>query len=163
MIVSMNMESAALNIINAIYNLVNHPVIDVATHSQGRNRANAAGDSLEEYVKNLFADSFNLDETKRSEKTENVFSWLGNGHNPPDAMLCGGDAIEIKKIESDNADLALNSSYPKHVLLNSDPMISKACKNAENWIQKDMIYAVGVVNKRNNKLKHLCMVYGLDY
>jgi hypothetical protein len=40
-------------------------------------------------------------------------------------------------------------------------MISAASKRAENWTEKDIIYAVGVV--RNNNLKHLCMVYGLDY
>lgn len=40
-------------------------------------------------------------------------------------------------------------------------MISVACKNAESWTEKDMIYTVGVVN--HNKLKLLSMVYGLDY
>lgn len=40
-------------------------------------------------------------------------------------------------------------------------MISKAYKEYENWTEKDMIYAVGLVEKNN--LKHLCMVYGLDY
>jgi hypothetical protein len=42
-------------------------------------------------------------------------------------------------------------------------MISSACKQAENWSEKDMIYVVGVVDKNTNDLKHLCMVYGLDY
>ena len=40
-------------------------------------------------------------------------------------------------------------------------MISTACKQAENWKEKDIIYSIGVVS--NNNLKHLCMVYGLDY
>lgn len=40
-------------------------------------------------------------------------------------------------------------------------MISAACRNAEIWNEKDMIYTVGVV--KNNKLNHLSMVYGLDY
>lgn len=72
-----------------------------------------------------------------------------------------GDAIEVKKIESKNSALALNSSYPKNKLYSSSNMISKACKECEDWIEKDMIYAVGIVEKNN--LKHLCMVYGLDY
>lgn len=42
-------------------------------------------------------------------------------------------------------------------------MISKACKNAENWTEKDIIYVVGVVDKQSNNLRQLCMVYGLDY
>lgn len=40
-------------------------------------------------------------------------------------------------------------------------MLSTACKDAEDWTEKDIIYVVGVVRK--NCLKHLCMVYGLDY
>ena len=40
-------------------------------------------------------------------------------------------------------------------------MISNACKTAEEWTEKDIIYAVGVVNE--DSLKHLSFVYGLDY
>lgn len=76
-------------------------------------------------------------------------------------MLKKGDAIEVKKIESNNSALALNSSYPKHKLYADSNMISSACKNAENWKEKDIIYAVGVVD--NSKLLNLSFVYGLDY
>ena len=152
-----------MNIINAIYNLVNHPVVELVEYYQGRNRANNAGDALEEYIKDLFADSFEMNETDRLEKLSEVFSYLGNNSNPPDAMIRGGDAIEVKKIETNNAALALNSSYPKHILSSNSPMISAACKSAEEWTEKDMIYAVGIVDKTNNDLKHLSMVYGLDY
>lgn len=44
---------------------------------------------------------------------------------------------------------------------NTSHLISSACRNAEDWNEKDIIYAVGVVNR--NKLKHLCMIYGRDY
>lgn len=54
------------------------------------------------------------------------------GNNPPDFMLSGGDAVEVKKIESPDAALALNSSYPKHTLKSSSPLISTACREAEN-------------------------------
>ena len=150
-----------MNIINAIYNLVNNPVIELVSHYQGRNRANNVGDALEEYIKDLFADTFDMPETERLDRLSEVFSYLGNNSNPPDAMLRGGDAIEVKKIESNGSSLALNSSYPKHTLRSNSNMISTACRNAEKWTEKDMIYAVGVVNGRN--LKHLAMVYGLDY
>lgn len=150
-----------MNIINAIINLVQNPVTQLVNYYQGKNRANNAGDALEEYVKDIFANSFDMTETERLEKLNTVFSYLGNNSNPPDAMLRNGDAIEVKKIESDNAALALNSSYPKHTILSSSPMISSACKSAENWAEKDIIYVVGVV--KQNCLKHLCMVYGLDY
>lgn len=150
-----------MNIINAIINLVNSPITELVEYYQGKNRANNAGDALEEYIKDLFANSFNMRETDRLEKINEVFSYLGNNSNPPDAMLRNGDAIEVKKIESDNSALALNSSYPKHTITSTNQMISTACKNAEEWTEKDIIYAVGVVKK--NQVNHLCMVYGLDY
>lgn len=150
-----------MNIINAIINLVNNPVTQLVENYSGRNRANNAGDALEEYVKDLFADSFDLNGTERLEKISQVFSYLGNNSNPPDAMLLGGDAIEVKKMETDNAALALNSSYPKHIVRSDSTMISRACKKAEEWTEKDIIYIVGII--KNNRLRHLCMVYGLDY
>lgn len=76
-------------------------------------------------------------------------------------MLKNGDAVEVKKIQSNDAALALNSSYPKQILSSSNPMISNACRNAEIWSEKDLIYVVGVV--KNNALKNLCMIYGRDY
>ena len=44
-----------MNIIDAIINLVSNPVIELVEYYQGRNRANNAGDALEEYVKDLFS------------------------------------------------------------------------------------------------------------
>ncbi len=149
------------NIIDAIMNLVNNPVYELRETYARKNRANSTGDALEEYVKDLFAGTFMYENEQRLEKISNVFSYLGNDSNPPDAMLRGGDAIEVKKIESNNSALALNSSYPKHKLFADSKMITDGCRTAEDWKEKDMIYTVGVVNQ--NKLKHLCMVYGLDY
>jgi hypothetical protein len=149
------------SIIDAVMNLVNNPVTKLVREYSSRNRANNAGDALEEYVKDLFAGSFNMDETSRLVRLSEAFSYLGNDSNPPDAMLKDGDAIEVKKIESDDASLALNSSYPKHVLRADSDMISKACRNAETWTKKDMLYVVGVVKKA--ELRHLAIVYGLDY
>lgn len=150
------------NIIDAIINLLNNPVSELRETYVRKNRANSVGEALEEYVKDLFAGTFNTtNEKERLEKISKTFSFLGNDSNPPDAMLKGGDAIEVKKIETNNSSLALNSSYPKHKLYVDSQMISNACRTSENWIEKDMIYIVGIV--KNNKLKHMCMVYGLDY
>lgn len=151
------------NIINAIINLVNNPIAHLTNYYQGRNRANNAGDALEEYVKDMFANTFELPENERLEKISDTFSYLGNNSNPPDAMLRDGDAIEVKKIEAFGSALALNSSYPKHTVKSSSSMISLACKDAEEWDEKDIIYIVGIVDKNTNKLRQLCMVYGLDY
>lgn len=150
-----------INIIDAVVTLVKGNHFKLMTPTVGNNRANSQGDALEIYVKNLFADTFTCTETERLQKWSEVFSWLGNKNNPPDFMLQNGDAGEVKKIESPDSALALNSSYPKHTLKSSSLLISEACRNAEVWSEKDMIYIVGVVN--DNRLKHLCMVYGLDY
>lgn len=151
-----------MNIINAIINLVTSPVTTLHEHYFGRNRANNMGDALEEYIKDLFCNTFDEKiESKRLERISEVFSYLGNNSNPPDGVLRGGDAIEVKKIESLNSALALNSSYPKHKLYSDSTMISNACKIAENWTEKDIIYAVGIVN--GTTLKHLAFVYGMDY
>ena len=117
------------------------------------------GESLEMFVKDLFAGSYNTNSSsKRTKLLAKTFSYLGNQNNPPDAILLNGDAIEIKKIESIGSSLALNSSYPKRQLHSSDPMLSTACRKCEDWTTKDLIYSVGVV--RDNHLRALAMVYG---
>lgn len=152
------------NIINAIINLVIDPKLDLKKQPAGHNRANDMGSGLEEYIKDLFAGAVNeTDETKRCKALSSVFSYLGNQNNPPDAMIRGGDAIEIKKIESKGSSLALNSSYPKAKLYSDSTLINAACKTCEKWSVKDMIYAVGVVPKGQGKLSSLAMVYGDDY
>ena len=149
------------NILNAITVLVRKNNFCLMNSRKNNNRANSMGDALELYVKNLFADTFDDSETVRLEKWQSVFSYSGNSSNPPDFMISGGDAVEVKKIESPDATLALNSSYPKQTLKSSSSLISKACREAEIWTEKDMLYTVGVVE--GNRLKHLCMIYGRDY
>lgn len=150
------------NIIRAIINIITNPKVELKAYSESHNRANNMGEALEEYIKDIFAGTVEeKDELKRLEKLSGCFSYLGNQNNPPDIMLWDGDAIEVKKIESNDSQLALNSSYPKAKLFSDSPMLKKACKECEQWTVKDMIYAVGVVN--NSHLKSLCMVYGVDY
>lgn len=150
------------NIINAIIQLVENPKFELRKYSESHNRANNMGEALEEYIKDLFAGTVNeTDENRRNQKLSEVFSYLGNQNNPPDSMLWDGDAIEVKKIESNDSPLALNSSYPKAKLFADSPMIKKACRTCENWTVKDMIYAVGVVD--DNNIKSLALVYGDDY
>lgn len=150
------------NIISAIINLVDNPKIELIRKGSSHNRANNMGEALEEYIKDLFANTVDIeDEQVRNAAISATFSYLGNQNNPPDSMLHGGDAIEVKKIESKNAALALNSSYPKAKLFADSPMIKKECRDCENWTVKDMIYAVGVV--KGNNLESLAFVYGEDY
>lgn len=154
-----------VSIINAIINLLKNPVIELNNeYVNERNRANNMGEALEEYVKDLFAGTMDYkDENKRLKKFEDVFSYSGNQNNPPDFMIKQGDAVEVKKIESPNSSLALNSSYPKHKLYANSPMITKACRESEEWEVKDIIYTVGVVGKNKKELSSLAFIYGEDY
>ena len=89
------------NTIQAIINLVKAPQIEIGDYYNSWHRANGEGDSLEEYVKDLYAGTLReTDEHKRLEKISNIFSYLGNDSNPPDAMIKGGDVIEVKKRKS---------------------------------------------------------------
>ena len=151
-----------MNIINAIINIVENPVVNLREVYSGKNRANSMGGALEEYIKDMFSSTFNItNESERLKKWSETFSYLGNQNNPPDSMLKNGDSIEVKKIESPNSSLALNSSYPKDKLYSDSPMITATCRKCESWSVKDIIYAVGHIN--NNRLNSLCMVYGMDY
>ena len=150
------------NIIDAIINIVKNPIVELKEYSISHNRANSMGEALEEYVKDIFSGTlFENDKNKRMEIISEVFSYLGNTNNPPDSILRGGDAIEVKKIENKSSSLALNSSYPKAKLYSNSSMITDACRNCEEWKEKDIIYAIGTCEK--NKLTSLIFVYGEDY
>ena len=150
------------NILRAIINLVNSPLTEVGDVSASHIRINNVGESLERYVQNLFANTMDVvSENKRLEIISQSFSYVANQNNPPDFILKNGDAIEVKKIENQMSGLALNSSYPKAKLFSYDEMITAACRNCEDWMEKDIIYVVGFLDQ--SKLRSLCMVYGMDY
>ncbi|HBF88452.1 MAG TPA: restriction endonuclease [Bacteroidales bacterium] len=146
------------NILKAIKNIVENPIIQVRDFYSGRNRANSVGEALENYVKDVFANSFNEQEAERNLKFNEAFSYLGNQNNPPDIILRNGDAIETKKVQSLTSALALNSSYPKSKLYVESPMLTQACKKCETWSEKDIIYVVGCTN--DSDIKYLWFVYG---
>lgn len=146
------------NLLKAIKSIIENPIIQVKDYYTGLNRANSVGEALENYVKDIFANSFDLPEADRLQKFNDVFSYLGNQNNPPDIILRNGDAIETKKIGKPKSRLALNSSFPKSKLFANDPLIKKACKECEQWKEKDIIYIVGHIAK--SELKYLWFVYG---
>ena len=151
-----------VNILNAIRNIVINPIDELRSFYESRNRINNMGEALENYIKDLFANTLNeTDEAKRLEYFEQAFSYLGNQNNPPDIIIRNGDAIEVKKIENPGSALALNSSYPKAKLFSNSPMISANCRDCEDWEEKDILYTVGVV--RGNHISRLFFVYGIDY
>ncbi len=147
------------NILEAVYNIVNQKDFKIRALYSGRNRANSMGEALEKYIKDAFADTLGLEsETERMKVYNQKFSWLGSQNNPPDIMIKGGDAIEVKKTQSAKSSLALNSSYPKADLRHTSPMITKECKECEEWTVKDLIYCVG--HTTDTELKSLWVVYG---
>ncbi|MCF6243467.1 MAG: NgoPII family restriction endonuclease [Sulfurovum sp.] len=147
------------NILKAFINVVNNYQQDISSITSGNNRANNMGEGLEHYIQDIFASTHNItNETLRLEKLSEIYSYQGNKNNPPDLMLKNSDAIEIKKLESKNSAIALNSSYPKAKLYADSPMITKACKACEEWTTKDMIYAIGYTNQ--SLLKSLWLVHG---
>ena len=150
------------NLIKAILHLIKLPAIQISEMSDGKNRVNNQGRGLEEFIIDLFCGTVNEpNERIRLEKRNELFSYIGNQNNPPDAMINAGDAIEIKKIETAGAAIALNSSYPKAKLYSNSSMLAKACISCEDWVEKDMIYVIGQIYKHS--LKSLCFVYGVDY
>ncbi len=152
------------NIIDAICTIINrdnHRLVNYTSSGRITNRMNAAGKPLEEYVNNAFADTFDVvDPNERMRRLSAVFSYIGNDSNPPDAILRGGDAIEVKKVDG-TSTIQLNSSAPKSKLFADSTMLSRACRNCEDWTEKDIIYIVGQVKEQ--AVQSLCMVYGCDY
>ena len=151
-----------VNIIDAILNVVKHHHLSLQDPRNTNNRLHAAGEALEEYVKDIFAGTLNVAVEEKIKIQEQCFSYGGGTNNPPDAMIRGGAAIEIKKVQSIGS-VPLNSSYPKSKLYRDDSRISRDCRDAEDglWTEKDMIYAIGHVNEKT--LKSLVFVYGDVY
>jgi hypothetical protein len=150
------------NLLIALKNIVDKPVTNLVSHYSSSNRMNNMGEALELYVKDIFCNSLEIETlAQKNEIFAKYFSYIGNQNNPPDLMIKDGDAIEVKKIESLNSGIALNSSYPKNKLYSDSSMITKACRECEEWTEKDLLYVVGVT--KNDVLKSLWFVYGDCY
>ena len=83
---------------------------------------------------------------------------MGAMSQPPDFIIRGGDAVEVKKTSSFTTRIELNSSYPKSKLHADSRFINSSCRDCEEWKIKDHLYAFGVVN--NNQLNRLWLIYG---
>lgn len=137
-----------MNALYAIKNIVNDEKLEVRESDKFSNKMNLQGESFESYIKSAFSDTIGFqDGIGKNLRHNKVFSYLGNQTNPPDMMLKGGDAIEVKKLASSGAYLQMNSSYPERILKRDSTMITESCRNCEEWTQKDLIYCIGVLNK----------------
>lgn len=154
----------AHNVLNAISNIISFGSNDLNGYaSTYLNRINAVGEQLEFYLKDAIASSFKLPQAKKQAAYAQVFSYLGNQNNPPDMIIKGSDAFEIKKIESFTAALALNSSPPKDRLRSEDIRITDACRKCEPlaWKEKDLFYVVG--NAKGGGVRSLFFIHGTCY
>ncbi|WP_406538707.1 NgoPII family restriction endonuclease [Fibrobacter sp.] len=84
------------NIIDAIINLINHNNFTLRKFKDEGNKA-TKGKDLEEYVKDMFANTFDKTGEDRNKELLNIFSYTGNNKNPPDLMLKGGGCHRSKK------------------------------------------------------------------
>jgi len=158
----------ATSLLKALINIQNYSNNDLSKilviNKQNQPRANVHGDKLDFFIKDSFCNSFTVNNpsTKLNEYHQEL-SWLGSQNNPPDIIIKNSDAIEVKKVSSLGAtSMQLNSSYPKSKIRSDSHFITKECKNCEpNWIEKDIIYAVGHVIVHNLRL--LTFVYGDCY
>lgn len=151
---------AATNILCAIKNLIDSHDVHIGERRSANNRANSMGEAFEDYIKKVFSGAKGLKGSAAQELFSKVFSYQGSASKPPDLMIRGGDAIEIKKLESKDSQIQLNSSFPKNKLYCQDSLISKSACNAEEWDEKDILYVVGNVDKKTKSLRSMWWIYG---
>ncbi len=125
---------------------------------------NSSGERMEYFVKDLLADS--LDKETADEKTKahkKCLSWLGSQNHPPDLMIRGAEAIEVKKSRGKHSKLQLNSSTPRTTLRSSMNRVTEDCSSCEDdiggWDEKDMVYVLGS-RVTGNDVGFIWVVYG---
>lgn len=153
------------NILYAITHIIEAHISSIKKYKDltYKNRMNNMGEALENFITDALCNSFSDDENEKLTKKSQYFSYLGNQNNPPDLIIKNGDAFEIKKIETNEGNLALNSSFPKDKLYYNSPLITNACRNCESdWVQKDICYVIGCIDKQES-FKSLWFVYGDCY
>jgi hypothetical protein len=152
------------NLLSSIVNIINYGNLDLSLYAtKSEIRINAAGERLEFYIKDSLANSFHISgEHEKKKAHQKICSWLGNQNNPPDIIIRGGDAFEIKKSIGKRGGIQLNSTHPKNMLHVDDPKIISHVKNCEpGWKEKDIFYVMGQV--QNQQLNHLFYIHGKCY
>jgi hypothetical protein len=117
----------------------------ISLTSQPRGSLGAQGKPFEIFAKNMFAQCLGALSSHVDAAWERTFSWRGSANHPPDFMIRGGDAVEVKTHKG-IGQIQLNSSPPKRKLKATDPRIQIGCKNSEVWNEKDFLYFIGKTN-----------------
>src|SRR5690606_11577361 len=152
------------NIFEAIINISKLEDLNIDEVILGNNRAINMGEGLESFVKNAFSNAFGIDDKNEKNKIySHYFSYEGSKRTPPDLMLKGGDALEVKKTETLSTELQLNSSHPKAKLFSNSTLINNHCRNCEEWETKDFLYTIGHIPKGTKILSSLWFIHGEIY
>jgi hypothetical protein len=117
----------------------------ISLTTQPRGSLGAQGKPFEIFAKNMFAGCLGALSSHVDAAWERTFSWRGSANHPPDFMIRGGDAVEVK-IHGGISQIQLNSSPPKRTLNVVDPRIQDGCRNCEDWTEKDFLYFIGKAN-----------------
>ena len=146
-------------------NIINDGTFEARRKKDTENSINRVGDSLEEYIKDAFSNSFKLENEDRDKAMQQCILYHGNSSNPPDIITSGDDGIviEVKKSDSYRSELQLNSSMPHSTFNSQDTRITKECKEILCDKEWDMLYVVGSFVKKKKQIRHLAMVYGSVY
>ena len=151
------------HVLTAIKNILAGQHFSLNDQAVGGNRVNRQGEAFEVFMRRAFANDFTAaSEIELTKRTQGIFSYASSGSNPPDLILRGGDAIEIKKFEKAVSTIQLNSSYPKAFLDSDYALLTEECRRCEpNWIRKDLIYVLAVIQSK--KIQELWFVDGACY
>lgn len=117
----------------------------ISLTTQPRGSLGALGKPFEIFAKNMFAQSLGALSQHVDTAWERTFSWRGSANHPPDFMVRGGDAVEVKT-HGNIGQIQLNSSPPKRTLKVTDPRIQDDCRTCEEWSEKDFLYFIGLAN-----------------
>ncbi|PRS11593.1 restriction endonuclease [Bacillus pumilus] len=150
------------NVLVALKNILDRNSCILTPIFRSNGSVNAAGDSLEYFVKDMFctgASQYQYEHEKMRKYNE-YLSWTGNSSNFPDFIVKGGVGVEPKKLNNQSyTSLALNSSYPKDYIYPNSQNLPKVIDEDE-WDKKDVIYVAGNLNTANNKLLSIWFAYG---
>ena len=158
-------DQMVTNILQAISNISKSKDLNLENYKKfedEKNRIQKQGAGLEIFIKDSFCGIpvGSIPKEKRIKNYLKEFSDTGHANNPPDAMIIGGDAMEIKKHEGfSESNIALNSSPPRTILTDEDRNITNQTQNCEQrpW-KRDYLYIIG--NQKSSKLRRIMLCYG---
>ncbi|MBC6308616.1 NgoPII family restriction endonuclease [Listeria sp. FSL L7-1582] len=157
--------TATTNVLVALKNILDRNSCRLTPLFRSNGSANTAGDSLEYFIKDMFCTGGILHsiEEDKNKIYDKYLSWKGNSTNFPDFIVRGGVGVEPKKMNGKgNASLSLNSSFPKAYIYPDTQNIPPQNLIDEEtlWNKKNIVYAVGNLDKESDKLIRLWFAYG---